>query len=227
MPRRSPSRAVYAGLNVQKLPRRGRRRAWLLLLLLPLALLVWVGVYLNALGRSTALSDARDMVALAIGETVERVLREEEWSYEDFVTIRTDATGAIAAVTTNTRRVNLFTARVLREITEVAERGELELRVYLGDLLGANLLLGQGPLLRIQVGLMTSPDLRLRSEFSAVGINQTRHALTLSAAVDIDLFIPLGSVSSRVETELPVAETVILGRVPDTYVNTEVPHGQS
>ena len=113
------------------------------------------------------------------------------------------------------------------EITEAAERGELDLRVNLGDFLGANLLLGRGPLLRFHVGLMTSPDVKLVSQLSSTGINQTRHALVVKAAVDIDLFIPWGSVSSRVETDILVAETLIVGRVPDTYMNWEEAHGTS
>ena len=226
MSRRAPSREVYSGLNVKRLPRRGRKRL-LLLLLIPLALLAWTLSYLNSVGRSTVLSDARDMVTLAVGETVERVLREEEWGYADFVQLRTDETGAVTAITTDVLRVDLFNARILREITEAAERGDLDLKVCLGDLLGGNLLLGRGPLMRIKVGLMTSPDVHLETQFSAVGINQVRHALVLKAGVDIDLFIPLGSVRSRVDSEILIAETVIMGRVPDTYMNMEDRYGTS
>lgn len=218
MPKRAPERDVYAALRVEKLPRRTRwRRRALVLALTVILALAWVGYYLHSMGRGTVLSDARDFVALSIGETVERVLSEDEWRNERFVTLETDANGELAAVTTDTAQVNRFTARLLREITRAAEQGDLDLKVYLGELLGANLLLGRGPLLRFKVGLMTSPDLRLESDFSAAGINQTLHSLTLHAAVDIDLFIPLGAVSSRVETDVLIAQTLIVGKVPGYY----------
>lgn len=218
MPKRAPERDVYAALRLEKLPRRVRwRRRLLLLVLLAVLLLAWVGRYLHAMGRGTVLSDARDFVALAIGETVERVLSEDEWREERFVTLETDADGELVALTTDTAQVNRFYARLLREITRAAEQGDLDLKVYLGELLGANLLLGRGPLLRFRVGLMTSPDLRLESDFTEAGVNQTLHTLTLHAAVDIDLFIPLGSVTSRVETDVLIAQTLIIGKVPGYY----------
>ena len=85
--------------------------------------------------------------------------------------------------------------------------------------MGENLLLGRGPKVPVHVTMLTSPRIRFQNRFSSVGINQSRHTLSLIASVDIDLIIPWGTMSTSVDAEVLVAETIILGRVPDAYVS--------
>ena len=57
------------------------------------------------------------------------------------------------------------------------------------------------------------------NELVAAGINQTKHQLLLEIVVDVDVLLPWEILSTRVVTEVLVSETVIIGAVPDTYVN--------
>ena len=219
---RGPTREVYAGLDLPRVRRRGRgRRALLILCVCALAFLLWIALYLRSLSSSTALSDAQDLVTLAVNRTVNRVLREKGYGYDDFVTLDKDAEGNITAITTDTVRVNLLASEILSEIVLAADSGQLDVGVPLGDLLGAGVLQGAGPLIPVRVGMMTSSFVRFENDLVSTGINQSRHTLTLVADVDIDLLIPWGSMHTTVETEIPIAETVIVGRVPNTYVNLE------
>ena len=228
MTRKSPSREVYAALNVKRLPRRrhwGRFLFFLLLLLLTLTLLL--SLYLRNLMRSAAAAEARDRMTRSVGETLERLMEEEGWEYSDLITLERGPDGTICAFTTNAARINRISARFLREMMAAADAGELDLHISLGDLLGTNFLFGRSPQLLVPVSMMTSPDLNFSHSFTSTGVNQTRHALTLLAAMDLDLFIPWGAVSTRVETEILLTETIIVGRVPDTYIYREDSHGQT
>lgn len=216
---RSPARDVYAGLDLPRMvPRRGRLRLWLPVCLLLLAGAIWLLSYFRALSIGNALPEARDLVSLRLSETVAQVMSRQELGYDWFVTLQTDENGNVTAVTTNTARVNLLAAEVMEELVLAAENGKFDLRISLGDLLGAGVLLGKGPEIPVQISMRSSSFLRFENEFSATGINQTRHALKLVAAVDIDLLVPWGSESTTVTTDILVAETVIVGRVPGTYV---------
>ena len=57
------------------------------------------------------------------------------------------------------------------------------------------------------------------------GINQTKHQITLKVMVDIDVLVPWGSESTQVITEVLIADTVIVGQVPDTYLNLDAQNG--
>ena len=221
MPIRSRSAEELAALGLPRAPRR-RRSAWAawIGLALVLALLVRSALYLRSASAGTALSDARDSVTAEVSRAVMRVLRDGNYGYGAFVTLEKDAEGNITAVVTDTARVNLFASEVLLEIAEAARGGMFDVRIPLGSLLGSDLLLGRGPEIPIRISMMTSPEIRVQNAFTAAGINQTRHTLTLLARVDVDIFVPWGSVSTAVETEVLVAETVLLGKVPETYINT-------
>ena len=53
------------------------------------------------------------------------------------------------------------------------------------------------------------------------GINQTKHQINLNVIVDIDILIPWGTESAQVVTEVLIADTGVVGKVPDTYLNMQ------
>lgn len=222
---RAPTREVYDGLDLQRI--RPRRRAaaikpllWIALAIV-LVLVFYLSLYLRSLSSGTAYSDAQDYVTLAINATVNRVLAEKGYGYGDFVALEKNSEGEITAIITDTARVNLLSSELLMEISKAADNGQLDVGIPLGDLLGAGVLQGRGPKVPVKVGMMTSSFLRFENTFTSAGINQTRHALTIVASVDIDLLIPMGSMHTTVETEIPIAETVIVGKVPNTYLHMD------
>ena len=203
-----------------------RRRSWPALLI---ALLLGCGVaaslYLRALSRDIAISDARDAVTLAVNACVSRMMEDGGYGYGDFVTLEKDAAGNITAITTDTGRINALSAKIMREIARAADSETLDIRIPLGSLLGSNLLMGRGPHIPVQVKMLTRSFVRLDNAMVSTGINQTRHSIKLIANVDVDIMIPLATVSTTVETDILIAETVIVGRVPETYVAYGGNHG--
>jgi sporulation protein YunB len=107
----------------------------------------------------------------------------------------------------------------MQEIARAADSETLNISIPLGSLLGSNLLMGRGPAIPVQVKMLTSSFVRFENDLIATGINQSRHVIKLIANVDIDIMIPLSTVSTTVETDILIAETVIVGRVPETYLN--------
>lgn len=219
-------RSVYDGLGLQQLPRR-RSKALIALAIVVLALaLCALGLYLRSLSRDIAISDARDAVTLAVNGCVSRIMRERAYGYDDFVTLEKDAEGNITAITANTAQINTLSAELMAEIARAADSESLDVRIPLGSLLGSNLLMGRGPEIPVQIRMLTSSFVRFNNDLISTGINQSRHVITLRANVDVDIMIPLATVSTTVETDILIAETVIVGRVPDTYLNvTEGSHG--
>ena len=226
--KQSPSREVYAGLDLQKLPRSKRRRRRIVIVCcVILAMILCSGLYLRKLSCEIAMSDAVDAVTLAINGCVAELMEKRSYDYDWFVTLDKDAEGNITAITTNTAHVNALSAELQQEIAKSADNQKLDIRIPLGNLLGSNLLLGRGPDVPVEILMLTSSFVRFDNDLISTGINQSKHMITLKAKVDIDILIPWATVSTVVESDVLIAETLIVGRVPETYVSvTEDNHGR-
>lgn len=220
--RRRPRRPVYLDLH---LPPMRRATRWALIALCLLLFFGWVAVrsvmYLRELSCDMVLSDAVDLMTLCVNDTINRTLAGRDYGYDYFVTIDRDESGAVTAIKANMARINALSSELLSDIVEAADRGELSLSIPIGNILGSSLLLGKGPDIPVDITLLTSSRVDFKNELSAAGINQTKHEMKLDVVVDIDVVLPWRTVSTQVVTEILIAETVIVGEVPQTYLDLE------
>ena len=217
--RRSPERSAYSDLPLERVPRKsGCRCALRIALLVLLPALLAAALFLRSLIRDIAISDARDAVTLAVNGCVSRMMRENAYDYDYFVTLEKDAAGNITAITTNTNHINVLSSEIVAEIARAADSEVIRIGIPIGNLFGSNLLMGRGPQIPVEVLMLTSSFVRFDSDLISTGINQSRHVVKLKAAVDVDILIPWSSIRTTVESDVLIAETVIVGRVPDTYV---------
>ena len=197
----------------------GRRALGILLLLLAASGMTALGLAFRSLVTELAVSSARDAVILAVNGIVEEVMAQDEFQASRLVRLDKDASGAVTAVTTDVAAVNTLASRVLERAEERTEEKTVHVDIPLGNLLGSALLLGKGPAIPVQVVMLSSSEAGFRSELTTAGINQTRHQILLELGVDVSLLMPWRTVNSRVETEILVSETVIVGAVPESYMN--------
>ena len=220
--RRRPRRPVYLDLH---LPPMRRATRWALIALCLLLFFGWVAVrsvmYLRELSCDMVLSDTVDLMTLCVNDTINRTLSGRDYGYDYFVTIDRDESGAVTAIKANMARINALSSELLSDIVEAADRGELSLSIPIGNILGSSLLLGKGPDIPVDITLLTSSRVDFKNEISAAGINQTKHEMKLDVVVDIDVVLPWRTVSTQVVTEILIAETVIVGEVPQTYLDLE------
>lgn len=176
-----------------------------------------LGLGLRNLVRQYAQTAASDHVQQAIAAVISEKM--SGYGYDYFVTLEKDAGGGVTAVTTDTAHINALSAELIYELAKASSDGRLDMRIPAGSLFRSALLSGRGPLIPIRVVLLTTSAVNFNGEFQSAGINQTKHRIMLNVSVGVNLLIPWGSVSQTVGAELLVAETVIVGRVPESYIN--------
>ena len=220
MPRRIRRRPMYIDVH---LPRMSRKGKLLVIITVVLAILAAVTIksiaYFRELSRQMVLSDATDLMTLCINDTISRKFAEEDYDYDYFVNLEYGADGSVTAVQTNMARINALSSELLSDIVHAADGGQLSLSIPVGNVLGSSLLLGKGPEIPVDITMLTSTHVDFRNELSDAGINQTKHQIKLDVVVDIDVIMPWQTISTQVVSEILIAETVILGDVPDTYLN--------
>lgn len=169
--------------------------------------------------ETLAVSDAVNRVSLTISQSVARCVSEQNMTYSDFVTMETDAAGNVTSLTSNLASTSRLNSLLVEDITdELGRLQQEEFGIPLGTLTGWVIFSGKGPM--IEVELLSAGDVttQFRHSFEQAGINQTQHRVMLDVSVTIYLLIPGETLSTQVDSEICVAETVIVGQVPETYL---------
>ena len=202
--------------------RRTRRRSWPLLVLL--ALLVGLGVFLDrAVGplvRELAKARVENRASYIINESIQELLENGEVNYENIVFLEKDVNGAITALKTNIAEVNRLKTQILSVVdTMLLDLDVNEVGLPLGSLILPELFSGTGPRLPVKVLSISSSDAEFRTLFTEAGINQTSHQIMMDVVIDMTILTPAGTESVEAVSSVVVAETVIVGGVPQSYVN--------
>lgn len=141
--------------------------------------------------------------------------------YDRIVYFEKDLNGRITALKTNIGEVNRLKTDILNIINdEILALDTSDIGIPLGSLFLPEFLSGKGPTIPIHILSIRNSDANFVSHFTQAGINQTLHQLIMEVSVDVAVLV-LGQTSSfTITTEVVVAETVIVGDVPDTFLQT-------
>lgn len=202
--------------------RRARGRAHLLAFLIFLLITISVISALMRIGPMVvelALDAATDDITLVVNKVLAEKMRDGTLKYGDMVSLEKDEDGNITALITNMANVNALQADITNAVTDAfLEYDITSVEIPVGSLLGGAILSGRGPRLSVDILSIVNVVSCFRNEFSSAGINQTRHSIKMD--VDVMMGVLLTGFQDRfdtVHTEVTVAETVIVGEVPDAY----------
>ena len=203
----------------RRLDRRALIRVLSLLLAVSLlALTLTATARMRPLLESLATTRVSNTVNRIIFEAVNEAIQNGDISYERLISLEKDNEGKITAVHSNMAAFNRLQAQILdiilAKIDQVSAR---ELSIPIGTLTGSALLAGRGPRIRVRMESVGSSTARFNNRFESAGINQTKHQIILEVEVSVAILLPGFTTATKVSTAVTVAETVIVGAVPDTY----------
>lgn len=141
--------------------------------------------------------------------------------YDRIVYFEKDLNGRITAMKTNMTEVNRLKTDILNIINdEILTLDTSDIGIPLGSLFLPEFLSGKGPAIPVHILSIRNSDASFVSNFSEAGINQTLHQLTMEVSVDVAVLVLGRTTSFTITSEVVVAETVIIGDVPETFLQT-------
>ena len=156
-----------------------------------------------------------------INDSIDRQIELGNIQYNRIVFFEKDLNGRITALKTNMSEVNRLKTDILNRINdEILAMDTSMLGVPLGSLFFPEFFSGRGPSIPVEILSIRNSDASFSSDFSAAGINQTLHQLNLQISVDVAVLVLGKTKSFTVTSQVVVAETVIVGQVPNTYLQT-------
>lgn len=189
-----------------------------LLLLAAVFFLISALIYLKTISCQIAVSDARDIMVLQVNNAISQVLQDGQYQAEDFVQLEKNNSGEVTAVRSNMAQINALSTVLLERVVGLTENRTITVSIPAGNLTGISLLMGRGPGIPVEIMVLTSSHVEFRNNIVTAGINQTKHQISLLVIVDIDVLVPWGSESAQVCTEVLISDTVLLGQVPQTFL---------
>lgn len=188
--------------------------------------IVYSGIKLRPAAAEIARTQAENTVYKVVEEAVFSDLRERGLSYRDFVEIQRGSSGEITALSTDMAVLNALRARLVECVLLHLEDVDVSLiSIPVGSLLDIDFLWAKGPDIRLHTMTVGSVSAEFKSEFTSAGVNQTLHRIWLDISVPLTLILPGDEVKVEVRHELCVAETVIVGDVPQTYLQRDLTKG--
>ena len=195
---------------------------WILVLLFVaiIGFFVFRTKYLSAI-RNLAETQVKNTTSDLINDAIDEQIREGNIQYDRIVYFEKDLDGRITALKTNMTEVNRLKTAILNLINDdILAMDSKQFGVPVGSLILPEFLAGRGPSIPVEILAIRNSDASFHSDFTEAGINQTLQQLTMEITVDVVVLV-LGKTNDfTVSTQVVVAETIIVGQVPDTFLQT-------
>ena len=171
--------------------------------------------------RELAETQVKNTTSDLANDAIAKQIADGVIQYDRIVYFEKDLDGRITALKTNMSEINRLKTDILNIINdEILALDTSDIGIPLGSLFFPELLSGKGPVIPVHILSIRNSDASFASNFSQAGINQTLHQLTMLVSVDVAVLVLGKTGSFTITSEVVVAETVIVGDVPNTYLQT-------
>ena len=193
------------------------------LILLAISIILFIAFrsrYREVLGE-LAETQVKNSTSDLTNDAIAKQIAEGTIQYDRIVFFEKDLDGRITALKTNMSEVNRLKTDILNIINdEILALDTSDIGIPLGSLFLPELLSGKGPAIPVHILSIRNSDAVFSSNFVQAGINQTLHQLIMLVSVDVAILVLGQTGTFTVNSEVVVAETVIVGDVPNTFLQT-------
>ena len=170
--------------------------------------------------RDIAVYKCRNNATEMINEAIQNTLSSSDYTYDNLVDISKNSDNEITSISSMSSKINRLKTDISEEINKGFKNQDKNgFNIAVGTISGINLLSGIGPEITVHFEKEGSVKTNIKSSFSSAGINQTLHRIYIEVSSDIVAVAASGTYKSNVKTEYLLAETVIVGEIPERYAS--------
>lgn len=163
-------------------------------------------------------NEIENLISSILDNAVYDVINGKNITYDNLVEIKTDNNGKVTSLTANAYYINKLKSEIAKSVNDYIEGNKKTvMSVALGDLFDFQMFSGKGFKINVNVFLHSFNETDFKSTFKSVGLNQTLHRIYIVAEATSYSYIGPLKIEKTASTDVLVAETVIVGNVPETY----------
>lgn len=174
--------------------------------------------------QTYAVNQAANRVTEIINQSVNEELTDSAVEYENLIQLTHGTDGNVTSLQTNMIALNRLQSSITkRVIAHVMEFDSQDIEISAGAILGGPIFSGRGPNIKVRLIPSNFIQTKITNNFADSGINQTRHQIVMDIHLTVTAVMPGYRSSTTVDTNVVLAETIIVGQVPAAF--TEVSDG--
>lgn len=201
---------------------RKKQRIWILFFAVVVIMLVMIVVRIEKAVRPSAEMQSEQVVRNAanriISETVSDYIAENDYTYSDFAAVIYDIDGRPVSVEALSGNINRVQSELAAAVNNNLTNNNTKAKIPVGSLSGSYLLAGRGFDINVRICPVGEAAVTLKSTFDSAGFNQTRHSVYAEISASLVSSTPLYSFETEQTFEFLIAETIIVGEVPEYAV---------
>ena len=212
---------VNKGAKQQKSRKLLRRLVFFLIITIVLSITLALWIYWRSMSPTVldiAQTRLKAETTLAVNDAVSTILSSVD-GYSDFFTVEKNSANEIVMIYANSALVNTFARNTaILSQRKINELRSFKIDIPLGSLSGVPLLSEKGPTVDVVVSPIGNVSCTFKSVFETAGINQTLHRIYVNVCSNVDLIMPTSHVKVETVTPILISESLIIGKVPDTFL---------
>ena len=164
-------------------------------------------------------TQVKNVTSDLINDAIDKQIETGDIQYDRIVYFEKDLNGRITALKTNMSEVNRLKTAILNIINdEILALDRSDIAIPVGSLILPEFFAGRGFGIPVEILSIRNSDASFTSNFTEAGINQTLQQLCMQVSVDVAVLVMGKSNYFTINSQVIVAETIIVGQVPDTFL---------
>ena len=181
--------------------------------------MLYLNYIVNPVIIATSTAKVRSLSQRAVENVVWQVISDSA-IYDTLVNITRNENGDIVAVTSNSATINMLAYELTEKSQDaLSQMGASGVEIPIGSFSGMPIFTGRGPTVTIKMLPIGTIYCKFYSQFSSAGINQTNHRVFLRVNSSVSVILPMANQIIDTQTEIMISECIIVGKIPETYLN--------
>lgn len=195
-------------------------RRFLIFFIIIAILCITFDICMSSITSRASLYHAKLMAYNSVNDAIIETLSSSQINYNDLVKLNYGDDNTVRSIETNSEYINKIKSTLVNGVNSyLSEYAITTIAIPIGTFTGNDYLSGMGPKLDVEVQFGGCAVTDIISEFKSAGINQTCHRILVNVSVNIYVYEFGKNLTDTVECECCIAETVIVGAVPEAYVD--------
>lgn len=183
-----------------------------------ISLVIIIDIRLRPVIETYSCNQAINQISKMINSAVYEEIEEKDVAYDNMVKLSYNDNGDVTALEANVLVLNQLQASITKRIIDkIIAFDSQTISVPIGTIIGGNFFLGRGPKVEIKVIPASFIKTKINNSFDSSGINQTRHRIIMDVDLTVVAVLSGYRSSTNVSTSVVLAETIIVGAVPEAY----------